>query len=91
MTDIVVSIRMPSSLVKELRILADKNHFKDLSEEIRSIVRTKCLKYSQPYASELQELRSDLSSQLILKQEREQKLKLVEDLKRIVEELQNEK
>lgn len=91
MTDVVVSIRMPSSLVQELKKLAEKNHFKDLSEEIRSIVRTKCLKYAQPYASELDKLRSDLSSQLAIKQEKEQRLKLVEDLKRIVEELQNEK
>jgi len=91
MTDLVVSIRMPTSLVKELRLLAKKNHFKDLSEEIRSIVRTKCLKYSQPYASELDKLRTDLSSQLVRKQEREQRLKLVEDLKKIVDELQNEK
>ena len=91
MTDIVVSIRMPTSLVKELKTLAQKNHFKDLSEEIRSIVRTKCLKYSQPYDSELKKLREDLSAQLSARQEREQKKKLVEDLKRIVEELQNEK
>ena len=84
MTDTVVSIRMPSYLVVELKRLAETNHFKDLSEEIRSIVRTKCLQFEQPYTSELQRLREDLSVQ-------NHKRRLIDDLKKIVEELQNEK
>ncbi|MBU0472201.1 MAG: hypothetical protein KKF89_00775 [Nanoarchaeota archaeon] len=91
MTDVVVSIRMPSSLVSELKTLADYNHYKDLSEEIRSVVRTKCLQYAQPYASELQKLREELSQQLTINKERERKSQLVEDLKKLVNELQNEK
>jgi metal-responsive CopG/Arc/MetJ family transcriptional regulator len=91
MTDVVVSIRMPSSLVKELKILAQKNHFKDLSEEIRSLVRTKCLQYKNPYASELEKLREDLSTQQEAKRQLEHKQRLIEDITKILKELQNEK
>jgi metal-responsive CopG/Arc/MetJ family transcriptional regulator len=90
MSDVVVSIRMPSSLVGELKKLAVKNHYKDLSEEVRSIVRTKCLKYMNPYATEVEKLRTDLSMQMATKQELEQKQKLIQDLQRIVGESKNE-
>jgi len=91
MTDVVVSIRMPTSLVKELKILSEQNHFKDLSEEIRSVVRVKCLQYIQPNNSKLQKLHEELSQQLVIKKEWERKQQLVEDLKKIVKKLQNEK
>ena len=90
MTDTVVSIRMPSSLVAELKNLAVANHYKDLSEELRSIVRSKCLKYQNPYANEIEQLRRDLSTQLDVKKDLDQKKKLIQDLQRIVGELKNE-
>jgi len=90
MTDVVVSVRMPTSLVSKLKFLAKENHFKDLSEELRSIVRTQCIKYSQPYTSELQKLREDLSTQLEVKKKQAHKTQLISDLKDILEQLKNE-
>ena len=41
----IVSVRMPSSLVQKLRELAKKNHFLDVSEEVRSIIKVQVRKY----------------------------------------------
>jgi len=43
MADDIVSIRIPSSLVSELRKTVEKEHFKDLSELIRTVVRKRFL------------------------------------------------
>jgi|FLOH01.1.fsa_nt_gi Arc/MetJ-type ribon-helix-helix transcriptional regulator len=89
MTDIVVSVRMPSSLVRELRSLAETNHFKDLSEEVRSVIRAKCLHYAEPYSSELKKLREELSEQFAIKKDLEHKKKLMDDLKNILEQMKD--
>lgn len=90
MTDTVVSVRMPSSLVRELKELAERNHFKDLSEEIRSIVRSKCLNYAKPYQGEIRKLREDISDKFSRKKELQQKQTLVKELSKILEELKDE-
>jgi hypothetical protein len=41
---------MPSSLVKELKILTEQNHFLDTSEFIRSLLRDKWLEQKDPAA-----------------------------------------
>ncbi len=43
MAEQIVSIRIPSSLVAELKKTVDKEHFKDLSELVRTAVRKKFL------------------------------------------------
>ncbi len=39
---------MPVSLIIELKNLAEKNHFLDVSEEVRSLLRDKWLEQSDP-------------------------------------------
>ena len=86
--EILVSIRMPSSLVKELKQTSQQEHYLDLSEHIRTIVRDKCLQYLDPYASEMQKFREDLKKDLLTKSA--SKTTLIKDLKRIAEELSHE-
>jgi len=43
LNDVIVSVRMPRGLVTELKQLAKRNHFMDISEAIRSILRQKYL------------------------------------------------
>lgn len=38
---VIVSVRIPSTLVKKLKIILEKEDFMDLSEAIRSIIRNK--------------------------------------------------
>jgi Arc/MetJ-type ribon-helix-helix transcriptional regulator len=44
-SDIIVSVRIPAALVLELKKRVDQNHFKDVSELVRTIVRRKWLEY----------------------------------------------
>lgn len=48
LADQIVSVRMPISLVTELKNLAEKNHFLDISEEVRSLLRDKWLEQLDP-------------------------------------------
>jgi dihydroneopterin aldolase len=80
MTDTVVSVRMPSTLVRELRILADKNHYMDLSEEIRSVVRSKCFSFTEPVTSKIAKLKQEQTNQ-----------QMIEELKKLIGRLENEK
>jgi Arc/MetJ-type ribon-helix-helix transcriptional regulator len=87
MNDIVIGVRMPAGLVKELKDLVPKNHFLDLSEALRSVVRAKCMQFSQPYSYELKKLREDLEKELAAKHKLDDKQKMITDLKKIIEEL----
>ena len=44
MNDSVVTVRMPKGLVEDLNKLIEKQHYMDLSEAIRSILRKEYLK-----------------------------------------------
>jgi metal-responsive CopG/Arc/MetJ family transcriptional regulator len=44
-SDIIVSVRIPTALVLELKKRIGKEHFKDTSELVRTIVRKKWLEY----------------------------------------------
>lgn len=48
MTDQLISIRMPKELIKELKSLVHENHYLDLSEELRSIIRRHAQYYLEP-------------------------------------------
>jgi hypothetical protein len=61
LADAIVSIRIPSSIVKELRILAEKNHYMDVSEEVRSVAREKWLNSKDPVLHELKILKNEIT------------------------------
>ena len=88
MTDVLVSVRMPSTLVNELRALAKKNHFMDLSEELRSIVRQKCLEYNSPYDIQLKKIVKDIEEEVTKKEKVQAKKEIITNLKNLLEELQ---
>lgn len=50
MTDRVVSVRIPAPLVLGLKKRIEKEHFKDLSELVRTIVRRRFLGFQLPAA-----------------------------------------
>lgn len=81
MAERVVTVKMPASLVKELRSLTKEHHYIDLSEQIRSVVRQKCLKYSSPY-DDLGRMRDQLEQQIkdVSKQRKEQILAQLQQL-----------
>jgi len=89
----IVSVRMPSSLVQKLRELAKQNHFLDVSEEVRSIIKVQVRKYKirlgeiKPLEEEkekLAEAKTDFKTENMIKEE------LVRRLKRIIEEIEHD-
>ena len=79
MADSIESVRMPSSLLKKLRILAKDNHFLDVSEEMRSVIKTQIRRYkltlgeTKPIKDEITP--KDYKTQNKVKQEMIKKLK----------------
>ncbi|MBW2991479.1 hypothetical protein KY348_07305 [Candidatus Woesearchaeota archaeon] len=87
----IVSVRMPSSLVQKLRELAKKNHFLDVSEEVRSIIKVQTRKYKlrlgeiKPIEEEKpakKPILADYKTQNLVKEE------LVRRLKKMIEEIE---
>ncbi len=62
MAERVVSVKMPKSLVRELNRLREQDHYLDLSEQIRSVVRRKSLELTNPYVEGMRTLRNDIQS-----------------------------
>jgi Arc/MetJ-type ribon-helix-helix transcriptional regulator len=87
MNDVMISIRMPKGLIEELRALAVKNHYMDLSDEIRQVIKQKCLANIEPYKHELSKVRETLEKEIITKKTVEDKEKLIIELKKIIDEL----
>lgn len=84
----IVSVRMPKALFEKLQSLSHDQHYMDISECLRSITRKKCLELSSPYSFELSQLRQELSKALTQKEEVQKKNQLVEDLHKILKELE---
>ncbi len=77
MKDTVVSIRMPRTLTNELRSLTTINHYVDLSEQIRDVLREKSIRKLKEYTIQEKE------------DEKTEKEKKIEELERILTELKN--
>lgn len=81
----IVSVRMPSSLVQKLRELAKENHFLDVSEEVRSIIKKQVIRYQAGEARiEAPVEKVDFKTGNMVKEE------LVKRLKMIIEEIEHE-
>ena len=86
MTSQIISVRMPKSLVKALKALAVKNHFMDLSEEIRFIIKQKMMETVDPFTAEVQKLKDEIKTE-ISKKTQADRTRFVEELKNLLDEL----
>jgi Arc/MetJ-type ribon-helix-helix transcriptional regulator len=78
--DVMVSVRLPRSLVEELKDLQKINHFMDLSDEMRFVVRRYCLKFLNSNDDS-----SSLSIEMLAEQKRKEKL--IDELSKIIDSL----
>ena len=83
MNDVMVSIRMPKALVEELKLLAKTQHFLDVSEEVRSIVRKKWDSHVNPEIYQLQKLSHDIGSEVRKKSEKRIQQEIAKELEKI--------
>ena len=84
MVDSIVSVRMPSSLVQKLKELSRENHFLDVSEEIRSIIRIKTREYRVKAGGEEMAIEKPAD----FKTENQVKEELIKRLKGMIKELE---
>jgi len=78
---------MPKSLFLALQKLADENHYLDVSEQVRSIVREKWQEAKEPQAYQIKKLRKEIAEALKNKQEAQAQHQLIQELERIKEGL----
>ena len=79
----VVSVKMPKSLVRELRVLAEQQHYLDLSEQLRSIVRSQCLRYSAGFG--FADIRQAVQQEMKTANTQLRKEQLLQELSRLLE------
>lgn len=90
MKDAMISVRIPSSLVQELKELAEENHFLDLSEQIREIIRIKCSTQLEQSKSQLQSQTRQTPRKENKSESSNEKEKLMQNLQAILEQLKKE-
>ena len=91
MVDSIVSVRMPSSLVQRLKELAGENHFLDVSEEVRSLIKARIRFYTEEGALETEEKKSEAAPKQDYRTENVVREELVKKLKKMIKELENGK
>ena len=89
-SEIMVSIRMPKELADEIKSLAEKEHFMDLSERIRSIARQKWNEYTDPEIFEIKKLRENIEEGLKEKSLKKIQQEVAKDLNKIKSSLKRE-
>ena len=84
--DVIVSVRLPRSLIDELKDIQKINHFMDLSDEVRFVVRRYCLSFLNSQGRQ-----SAILPPIELLAEQRRKEKLIDDLTKIIENLKGGK
>ena len=64
MTEVMVSVRMPRSLLKKLKDISQHEDYLDLSEMVRAIARKKWMQYTNPELHEMKKLRQDIELEI---------------------------
>jgi hypothetical protein len=78
---------MPKSMFSQLQKLSESNHFLDVSEQVRGIVRDKWRESKDPQAYQLKKLRKDIATALQTKTEEQAQEQLIKELERIKQSL----
>lgn len=90
MNEVIVSVRMPKGMADKLKALADSNHYLDVSEEIRSIIRDRSSRYSSQYDQGLRTILADLKNEIKLEHKKDTRKQVIQNLKMLLEDLQDE-
>jgi Arc/MetJ-type ribon-helix-helix transcriptional regulator len=90
LTDVMVSIRMPKPMLSELKELAKSQYFLDLSEMVRSLVRSKWVQNTNPELFELKTLSKSIEEELKKKSVEKVREEVNNELEKIKEQLKKE-
>ena len=87
MTDVLVSVRMPKTLLTKLKQHSVDHDFLDVSEQLRSIVRKEWMKKVQPELREIEQLKGQVLDELKKKEQKEINKRIISELNEIRKEL----
>ena len=90
MSDMIVTVRVPKSLLYELRRVSSEDHFLDLSEAVRSILRKNWISSSDKNIYEIGKLREEIAESIKAKSRLMAEQMLTEELKKIRRGLNND-
>jgi Arc/MetJ-type ribon-helix-helix transcriptional regulator len=79
----IVSVRIPESMVRELRGKITDDHYLDLSEAVRGVVRKKWLEWKDPSAYQIKKLREDIKETVREKTQKEKQEDILKELQKI--------
>ncbi len=90
MTDIMVTIRLPASLLEELKVLAKRNHYSTVSDAIRSMLRQKWEENSDPLKYQLSHITGLIHQELRSSIAKRSEQRIVEEMKKVQEKIRDE-
>jgi len=86
----MISVRIPAALKTALKDYAEENHYLDISEAVREYIRKKKDNVQDPYLTELQRLRTSISSNIKQEALRKSREQLVSELRKIDNQLKGD-
>ena len=89
MTNSIVSVRVPESLLDAFKESSKRDHYLDLSEAVRSIVRKRWLQNKDPQTYEIRKLREDITQNIDRKVNLNKKEQIIQELEKIKKELED--
>ena len=81
---------MPESLLNEIKKITKEQHYMDVSEGIRTIVRDKWLEYQNPDLFYLKKIRKDIQNELTKKSKETITKEVLAELSKIKDVIKNE-
>ncbi len=90
MNDVMVSVRMPQSLLGELKAATVRHHYMDVSETVRSIIRKEWMKSTRPELYEVRRLRENIEEQIRQKSVARITTEVARELEKIKSSLQKD-
>ena len=87
MTNQIISVRIPKSLNNKLKDYALKNHYMDVSEVVRTLLRKKAMEFRDPNSHQLKEIKKDIFQKINKATSKKRYSTMVNELDSIKEQL----
>ncbi|MFH1134438.1 MAG: hypothetical protein V1735_08185 [Nanoarchaeota archaeon] len=87
MTNPIVSVRIPQSMFEQLKERAQHDHFLDVSEAVRSMIRRRFLEKKQPELVKIELMRTEITDLIRDQSEKKNRELILTELQKIKEGL----
>lgn len=87
MSNQIVSVRIPTTLTEKLKEYAAKKHYMDVSEVVRALLRKRWMEQRDPYSTQVNTLRKDISAKINKINDQKNYERLLQEIEKIKKEL----